>query len=230
MSRFAAFISVLVAAFFVTNAPAPASGAEMETFDKLANITFSGPVQFPGVTLNAGTYRFRLADPTSSRNIVQVMSHDGLDSYGIFYTIPDSRMEVTDDPVLTFRETPAGVPAVVRSLFYGGEHNGYEFLWAGVKPVMTPEVTPQPPITYSYSPSPAAAAPEPKPAAEPPPPPVVSEPAPEAAVLPAEPAAEPAQAPAELPKTATPLPLFAVGGFASLLAGLGAGLLRRRLS
>ena len=35
--------------------------------------------------------------------------------------------------------------------------------------------------------------------------------------------------PVELPRTASPLPLFAVGGLGSLLAGLGLGLLRRRL-
>jgi LPXTG-motif cell wall-anchored protein len=32
----------------------------------------------------------------------------------------------------------------------------------------------------------------------------------------------------ELPKTASPLPVFAIGGLMSLLSGLGLGLWRRR--
>ena len=74
MSDYPRWWNVLVAAFFATMAPAPASA---ETIDKLANLTFNRSLQIPGVLLNAGTYRFRLADPDSSRKVVQVLSHDG---------------------------------------------------------------------------------------------------------------------------------------------------------
>ncbi len=229
MTRLSALVGVLVAAFFVTMAPAPASA---ETTDKLTNLTFNRSVQIPGVLLNAGTYQFRLADPDSNRKIVQVLSHDGAHVYASFHTMPASRMEATDEAVVTFMETPAGVPPAVRSLFYGGELNGYEFWYPRGEPVMTAMVTPQPPITYTYTPGSAAVVPEAKPLAEPTPAPRVSEPAAEstrdAAVV--EPAAEPAVPAAELPQTASPLPLFAFGGFASLVLGLGAGLLRRRLN
>jgi LPXTG-motif cell wall-anchored protein len=226
MSRLSVLVSVLVAAFFVTMAPAPASA---ETTDKLTNLTFNRSVQIPGVLLNAGTYRFRLADPDSNRKIVQVLSHDGSHVYASFHTMPASRMEATDDAIVTFMETPAGVPPAVMSLFYGGELSGYEFMYPRGEPVMTAKVTPQPPITYTYTPAPAAVIPEAKPLAEPTPAPWANEPVAEstreAAVV------EPAVAPAaELPQTASPLPLFAFGGFASLVLGLGAGLLRRRLN
>jgi LPXTG-motif cell wall-anchored protein len=226
MSRLSALVSVLVAACFVTMAPAPAGA---ETIDKLANLTFNRSVQIPGVLLNAGTYQFRLADPDSSRKVVQVLSHDGAHVYASFHTMPASRMEATDEAIVTFRETPAGVPPAVRSLFYGGELSGYEFMYPRGEPVMTATVTPQPPITYTYTPAPAAVIPEAKPLAERTPAPWANEPVAEstreAAVV------EPAVAPAaELPQTASPLPLFAFGGFASLVLGLGAGLLRRRLN
>ena len=174
MSRLSALVGVLVAALFVTMAPAPASA---ETTDKLTNLTFNRSVQIPGVLLNAGTYRFRLADPDSNRKVVQVLSHDGSYVYASFHTMPASRMEATDDAVVTFMETPAGVPPAVRSLFYGGELSGYEFLYPRGEPVMTAKVTPQPPITYTYTP--AASEPEflsAKPFAEPTPAPTVSEP------------------------------------------------------
>lgn len=227
MSRLSALVSVLVAAFFVTMAPAPASA---ETTDKLTNLTFNRSVQIPGVLLNAGTYRFRLADPDSNRKIVQVLSHDGSRVYASFHTMPASRMEATDDAIVTFMETPAGVPPAVRSLFYGGELGGYEFMYPRGEPVMTAKVTPQPPITYTRMPAVIEPAAEPAPAVAPPPEPAPLLTAP-AAPAPFAPAlleeGEVAAAP-ELPKTASPLPLVALGGFASLVLGFGAALLRRR--
>lgn len=196
--------------------PAPASGV---TYDKLAYLTFSAPVQIPGVTLRAGTYRFHLANPDTSRNVLQVLSNDGSVVYAMFHTIPDSRTSLTEDPTVTYRETPAGVPPAVRSLFYGGEYRGYEFVYPKSGPNMIPEVFPQPEITYS----PLPAEPAPEPVAEP-----------EVERVEPEPVAEqvaeavPEPAPVELPRTATPLPVAAVGGLASLLAGLGLALLRRR--
>lgn len=207
---------VAAVALVAVMTPAPASGV---TYDKLAYLTFSAPVQIPGVTLRAGTYRFHLTNPETSRNVLQVLSDDGSVVYAMFHTIPDGRTSLTQDPTVTFRETPAGVPPAIRSLFYGGEYRGYEFVYPKGGPNMSPEVLVQPEITYS----PLAVARAPEPVAEP----EVEWVEPEPVV---EPAAEAVQepAPVELPRTATPLPVIAVGALASLLAGLGLGLLRRR--
>ena len=214
MSRL--FVSGVVAAALVAvMTPAPANAV---TYDKLAYLTFSAPVQVPGVTLTAGTYRFRLANPETSRNVLQVLSNDGSIVYAMFHTMYDSRTSVTEDPVVTFRETPAGVPPAVRTLFYGGEHRGYEFVYPKGGPILIAEGAAQPEITYT--PYPATPAPEPviEPEVEPVEPvaPLVADAAPQA------------EPPAELPRTASPLPLLATGGLASLLLGLGLGLLRRR--
>ena len=225
MSRRTVFYSVLVAGLFATMAPAPAGAITTGTYDKVTNLTFSGPVQVPGAMLDAGTYRFRLTNPDTSRNVLQVLSYDGSNVYAMFYTTMDSRTDVTDDPFVTFRETPAGVPPAIRSLFYGGEHRGYEFVYPKGGPVMIPEILPQSPITYARIPVTATpVTPTPVAVTEP-----VAAPEPEPAVTePAAPVEEPAVAPApNLPQTATPLPLAAVGGFVSLVLGLGAGLLRR---
>ena len=219
MSRL--FVSGVVAlALIAVMTPAPASGV---TYDKLAYLTFNAPVQVPGVTLSAGTYRFHLTNPETSRTVLQVLSNDGSIVYAMFHTIPDSRTSLTEEPVVTFRETPAGVPHAVRSLFYGGEHRGYEFVYPKGGPIMVAEVVPQPEIMYTPFPAPVAE-------------PVVE---PEVGAVEAEPIAEPVpeqvaeslpeSKPVELPRTATPVPLAAVGGLASLLAGLGLGLLRRRV-
>lgn len=215
--------AVAAAAVVSLTMPAPASA---NTIDKLAFLTFSAPVQIPGATLDAGTYQFRLANPGSGRDVFQVLSHDGSVLYSMFFTLGDNRTVLTEDPVVTFIETPAGVPPAVRSLFYPGEYRGYQFVWGKGEPNMIPKVVEQPPITYTAIPEAKAAEPAAPVAA-----PLVAEEAPaaepeltaEAPVAPAE-----APAPAELPRTASPLPLLALGGFSSLLTGLGLGLRRRR--
>jgi LPXTG-motif cell wall-anchored protein len=210
-------VIVAVAVAIAVMTPARVNGAE--TYDKLAFLSFSAPVQIPGVTLSAGTYRFRLANPDTSRNVLQVLSNDGTFVYAMVNTIPDFRTSVTPDAVITFRETPAGVAPAMRSLFYGGESLGYEVVYPKGGPNMIAPEVPQPEITF-YTVTPL-----PEPVVEPVWEPVVEPLVPSEPV--AEPVGEPAPAP-ELPRTASPLPFLATGGLTSLLAGLGLGLLRRR--
>jgi hypothetical protein len=223
MSRFT--LSSIVATALVAAMIEPVGAINPTTNDKLAYMTFSKSVQIPGAVLDAGTYRFHLADAYSGRQVMQVLSRDGSTVYSMFFTRADWRNRVTDEATVTFREAPAGVPPAVRSLFYGGEGRGYEFVYAKGEPATMAVPYAQPPITYT--PMPATA----------PPPPIAAEPAP--AFTETTPAAAPAAselAPeevtiaesAELPKTASPLPLLAIGGLLSLLAGLGAGWVRPR--
>ena len=212
---------VVTAALIAVMMPAPAGAV---TYDKLTYMTFSGPVQIPGATLGAGTYRFRLANPDTSRHVLQVLSNDGAMVYAMFNTIQDHRAVLTDEAAVTFRETPVGVPPAIRSLFYGGEYHGYEFVYPKGGPIMIAEVAPQPEITYTPSPAAEAVVAAIEPVAEAVVEPV-SEPVAEAAVEPL-----PQPEPVALPRTATPLPLVVVGGLTSLLGALGLGLLRRRVS
>jgi hypothetical protein len=107
-----------------------ATGAIGMTHDKLTLLTFSAPVQIPGAVLTAGTYRFRVADPDTSRKTMQVLSRDGGVVYGMFTTTPVYRPEVTyKAPVVTFKEVAAGVPLPIDSLFYEGESIGYSFVY-----------------------------------------------------------------------------------------------------
>ena len=56
-------------------------GAQETNTSERTFMTFSGPVELPGVTLEAGTYEFRLAD-TESRNVVQVLRKDSREPMG----------------------------------------------------------------------------------------------------------------------------------------------------
>ena len=209
---------VVTAALIAVMLPAPAGAL---TYDKLTYMTFSGPVQVPGATLGAGTYRFRLTNPDTSRNVLQVLSNDGATVYAMFNTIQDHRAVLTDEAAVSFRETPVGGPPAIKSLFYGGEYQGYEFVYPKGGPIMIAEVPFQPEITYTPSPAAEAvvAAIEP-----------VEEPVAEAVAEPvAEPVAEAAvePEPVALPRTASTLPLVFAGGLTSLLVAMGLGLLRR---
>jgi hypothetical protein len=126
MSKLTGIGRTLLAACFALAMAAP---ARAETIDKLTYLTFSAPVHVPGATLDPGTYRFRLANPETTRNVLQVLSRDGYTVYAMFHTIPDRRSMMTSESTVTFRETPAGAAPEVKSLFYGGELRGYEFVY-----------------------------------------------------------------------------------------------------
>jgi len=112
----------VIALFVVPNARA-------DEYTKLTYLTFSGPVQLPGVTLPGGTYMFKLADPDSGRRILQVWDKEGTKLYTTLMTIPDERMQATDEPAVMFSERPSGQAAAIKSWFYPAERIGYEFVY-----------------------------------------------------------------------------------------------------
>jgi len=103
--------------------------ASAQTFDKRTVFTFSGPVALPGVTLPAGQYLFRLADPTGDRKVVNVLSADGKIAYGMFFSLPAERFGPAPTPEVRFMETAAGMPAAIKTWWYPGERTGYEFMY-----------------------------------------------------------------------------------------------------
>ena len=111
---------------FVCLMAAPVSA---QPLDKRTLFTFSGPVTLPGITLGAGQYLFRLADPNSSSKVVQVLNAEGTKSYGLFFTIPAERLEPASSPEVRFMETASGTPAAIRTWWYPGERTGYEFIF-----------------------------------------------------------------------------------------------------
>jgi hypothetical protein len=100
-----------------------------QTLDKRTLFTFSGPVSMPGVTLPAGKYLFRLANPDSGRNVVQVLNAEGTKPYGMFFAMRAERFEPASMPEVRFMETAAGMPAAIKTWWYPGERSGYEFVY-----------------------------------------------------------------------------------------------------
>jgi len=95
-------------------------------------ITFSGPVEVPGVgqhLLPAGTYVFKLLDSLSDRHIVQIFNQDETQVLTTILAIPNYRLKATDKTVITFRERPAGEPESLRAWFYPGHDWGEDFVY-----------------------------------------------------------------------------------------------------
>ena len=128
-----------------------APAAHADEWNKLTYFTFSGPVNMPGITLPAGTYRFELADPDSSRRVVRVSDKDGSKSYGIFLSISDQKLEPSDKPLVMFTEMPAGAPQAVRAWFYPGETTGYEFVYPHDQALKIAKATHEPVLTMKDS-------------------------------------------------------------------------------
>src|SRR4051812_45388717 len=123
--------------------------AMADEFTKLTLLTFSGPVDIPGITLPAGTYRFSLADPESGRRVVKVADKDGSKTYGMFISVPNQRMTPADKPVVLFNETAAGAPPAIQAWFYPGETFGYEFAYPHDQALKIAKATHQPVLSYA---------------------------------------------------------------------------------
>ena len=210
--------------------------ARADAWDKKTTITFSGPVQIPGVhqpgwgVLPAGTYVFKVVDSGSNRHIVQIFSKDELTVYATILAIPNLRMKATDKTVITFRERPAGQPEALHAWFYPGKEWGEEFVYPKAQAFELAKSTSTPVLEMPATVTVEAAKPEePKVIAELKEAPVTAvEPSGKeveiAQVVTPPPAAETLVAqstPApELPKTASPLPLIALFGLLALGGGL----------
>jgi len=110
-------------------------------------MTFSGPVEIPGVHLKgwgvlpAGTYVFKILDSQSDRHIVQIFNQDETQVYATILAIPNYRLRATDKTVVTFRERPAGQPDALRAWFYPGRNWGEEFVYPKSKAIEIAKAT-----------------------------------------------------------------------------------------
>jgi len=209
-----------------------AVSARADEWNKKTTLTFSQPVELPGVVLPAGTYVFKLLDSSSDRHIVQVFSQDEKKIFATILAIPNYRLTPKEDTVVGFAERVAGAPEAVRAWFYPGDNFGQEFVYPKFRatnlaaetqvPVLSAAITPEErPEELIKAPVETIAPPEKEAVVEAPPP--APGPVPEVAPAPVVEAAPVETAPLpELPKTASPLVLIAL--FGGLCFGLALSL------
>lgn len=113
--------------------------AKADDWNRKTTVTFSGPVEIPGVHLKgwavlpAGTYVFKILDSQSDRHIVQIFNKEETEVYATILAIPNYRLQATDKTVITFSERPAGEPEALRAWFYPGRNWGEEFVYPKAK-------------------------------------------------------------------------------------------------
>jgi hypothetical protein len=229
------------------------TAARADEWNKRTTLTVNEPVQVANKVLDPGKYVFKLVDSSSDRNIVQIFDADQSHLIETVMAVPAYRVQPTGSTRMTYWETPPGTAHAVRDWFYPGDSYGQEFPYpahpAALKASAKTTNAPPPPSAAvnnnnnANNDNPQAApqaAPPPEPAGEqsanrseqdqpqelaqnnpPPAPPPAAQPEPQQN-------SNNQQPPNELPKTASPFPLYGVGG-ASLI-GLSMLLRRKRLS
>ena len=124
-----------------------APSANGDAWNRKTELTFSGPVEIPGVhlpgwgVLPAGTYVFKILDSQSDRHIVQIFNKQETTVYATILAIPNYRLQATDKTVITFRERPAGQPEALRAWFYPGRNWGEEFVYPKAKAIELAKAT-----------------------------------------------------------------------------------------
>jgi hypothetical protein len=204
-----------------------------DTWNKKTILTVNEPVQVPGALLQPGKYVMKLLDSPSNRHIVQIFNADETQLQTTILAIPNYRLQPTGKTEFQWWETPASQPRAMRAWFYPGDNFGQEFAYPkntavqiatysnqNVPSVSQTENLEQAKVSTvdktgeeselskeAYQAPPAAPAPEVAQNRAP-------EPAPEAPA--AAPAPDMTRARTELPKTASPFPMFGLAGFFAL--------------
>jgi len=244
-SRTIAFGVVLAAGLFTVSAQA-------DGWDKKTVITINQPMQIADTLLQPGTYVLKLADSNSDRHVVQIYNADETKMINTILANAAMRQEPSSHSKFTYYETPPGNAQALRDWYYPGDVIGSEFTYptnlkqldtattattseaiVDTKENITTPAVATPPVTNEPAPPAAAVTPvlpveppQPEPQLQPQTVPDTT-PVPEPQVMDttADNTANRAATPPELPKTASPYPLFGLCGLT--LLGLG-GLLRMR--
>lgn len=134
------FVSACLIAAGIAFAPQ----ARADAWNQLTKVTFSEPVEIPGQVLPAGTYWFRLLDPESGRNVVQISNQAQDKVYATILAVPDYRMKPTGKTVVTFEERAKNSPEAVKAWFYPGDNFGQEFVYPKTRAAQLAKRTNQP--------------------------------------------------------------------------------------
>ena len=108
--------------------------ARATDWDKTTVVTFPYSVQVPGAVLGTGTYVFTLNDSPSNRNMVMIYDQHRQHLVTSVLAVPAFRMDTNDNDIIRFSERPAGQPPAVADWFYPGDNYGQEFVYTNYQP------------------------------------------------------------------------------------------------
>ncbi|HYK90719.1 MAG TPA: hypothetical protein VE398_18245 [Acidobacteriota bacterium] len=102
--------------------------AKADAYDWDTYLTFSAPVELPGLVLAPGKYEFRILDRTGSGYLVGVLNARG-DYMEVVQAEADYRTNTTDQTVVNLEKRHPGWPEAIKSWFYPDENYGVEFVY-----------------------------------------------------------------------------------------------------
>jgi phytoene dehydrogenase-like protein len=208
---------ILTVLFGLAVLPAYFPLAHADQWDKATKITFSEPVEVPGRVLPPGTYTFKLLNSDSDRHIVQIFNEDQTSLVTTVFAIANERLEPAGKTILTYDERPSGQPMALAAWFYPGSTSGQEFVYPKSEAEMLSHLNkrrvPSMESEEAQNQTPAGE-PNPKPSS----PPAAANQTPSPSPSPAPKAAntQVAQNEAQLPHTASLLPLIGLIGVSLL--------------
>lgn len=208
------------------------SPAQADQWSKKTVLTFTQPIEIPGgKVLPAGSYTFKLLDSQTYRHIVQIWNEDGSQLLATILAIPNYRLEPTGETIIKFEERPGTAPSALRAWFYPGDLFGQEFVYPKARAVQLAQASHEIVPAETVEPTPSTLTTVPLVAITP-----EQKEVPLTEAIQVLPLQKPAPAQAavtaakELPKTASPLPMLALLGLASIGLGFGLKLLAKQLS
>jgi hypothetical protein len=121
---------VAVSCFFVLLCILSVPAARADQWNQATKVTFTEPVEIPGVVLPAGTYWFTIMSDDTNRDVVQVWNADREHLVATELTEPDYRLHTPGHTVIKFEERASNSPEALRAWFYPGDNYGHAFVYS----------------------------------------------------------------------------------------------------
>ena len=124
MNRFRKFMAGGFFALMLIHLAPAAAHAQM--LEQSVQVSFSAPVEIPGMVLPAGKYVFDAIEPG---HLTRILSSDRTHVVATLLTVPEERNEPAEKPIVTLSENVSGTPERVVAWFYPGNLIGNEFIY-----------------------------------------------------------------------------------------------------
>jgi hypothetical protein len=102
--------------------------ARADTEHENTYLTFSAPVELPGIVLLPGKYEFQLVSPFQMGDVVEVLDSHG-NALALLDAIPDLRAHVTDKTSVILESRGPHNPEAIKAWFYPDRATGLEFIY-----------------------------------------------------------------------------------------------------
>lgn len=194
--------------------PAKAGAQDVQ---RRAKMTLTEPAEIPGTVLQPGTYVVKVLDYKDEKEIVQFSTEDDKTVIATVLAIRDRRVRTDDGQTgFIYFQRLEGSPIALKSWYYAGDEWGEVFAYPRSKAVVIAQATHEAVVATPVESHPTLQAEVTV---------VKPEPADKTAAEPVAPVA--AKAHAQLPKTASSLPLFGLIGLGAIGAAAAVHVARR---